>query len=105
MTTDVLRSLTYETAREYIGQTFQIRFDDGTTVDLKLDRVVLVMEKHLSPRMKRDAFSMQFLGPRNVQLPQSMYPTYHEALGGPFPLFIVPVGVEEGGIVYEAVFN
>jgi hypothetical protein len=103
--TDVLRSLTYETVRGYLGQNFQIRFDDGRTIDLNLEHVDLLMEKHINPRMKRDAFSMQFRGPLAPQLSQSTYPIYHDALGGPLHIFLVPLSRAENGYLYEAVFN
>lgn len=103
--TDVLRSLTFETARTYLGQNFQIRFDDGTTIDLNLEEVQLLMEKHVNPRMKRDAFSLLFRGPRDPELQQSTYPIYHETLGGPLAIFLVPIGRAESGGLYEAVFN
>lgn len=103
---DILRSLTYETARTYLGQNFQIRFDDGTTIDLNLEEVQLLMEKHVNPRMKRDAFSLLFRGPRDLHLRQAMYPVYHDELGGPLPIFLVPLSRgESGGFLYEAVFN
>ncbi|HEU4887237.1 MAG TPA: hypothetical protein VFV49_05075 [Thermoanaerobaculia bacterium] len=103
--TDVLSSLTYETAKTFLGQNFQIRFDDGATIDLTLEEVLLLMEKHVNPRMKRDTFSMQFRGPLEPGLRQGMYPTYHEQLGGPIQLFLVPLNRGENGYLYEAVFN
>lgn len=103
--TDVLRSLTCEEARDLVGSRFQVRFDDGLTVDLQLEEVVLVMEKHVSPQMHRDAFAMHFRGPRNQQLQQGTYPIVHDTLGGPLPMFIVPIAVEQPGVLYEAIFS
>ena len=102
--TDVVRSLTYETARTYIGQTFQIRFDDGSTLDLNLEHVELLIEKHINPRMKRDAFSMQFRGPAQPALGQSIYSVDHPELGA-IKIFLVPVSRGADGYLYEAVFN
>jgi hypothetical protein len=101
--TDVVRSLTYETAKTYIGQKFQIRFDDGATIDLNLEHVELLMEKHINPRMKRDAFSMQFRGPMEP-LQQAIYPIHHDELG-PLSIFLVPLSRGANGYLYEAVFN
>lgn len=101
--TDVVRELTYETAQSLLGQNFQIRFSDAT-VDLNLEYVQLLMEKHLNPRMKRDAFSMQFRGPRTPTLRQSVYSVHNETLGE-LTIFLVPLNVAENGVLYEAVFN
>ena len=99
-----LRDLTNENTREYIGHTFRISFTDGNVVELRLERVDLLMEKHVSPKMKRDAFALIFRGPANLVLRQHMYPLQHETLGV-LPVFLVPIALEEAGAVYEAVFN
>jgi hypothetical protein len=104
MTMDVLRSLTYELVRQYVGDTFQIRIEGGPTIDLKLEEVILLMEKHLNPRMKRDAFAMHFRGPSEPRLGQSTFPIHHEKLGGPLHIFLVPIGAS-AGFLYEAIFN
>ena len=102
--TDVVRSLTYEQAQTYVGQKFQIRFEDGSTMDLILEHVELLMEKHINQRMKRDAFSMQFRGPMEPALRQSIYPLHHEELG-PLTIFLGPLSRGASGYLYEAVFN
>ena len=102
---EALRDLTYDVAKTYVGDVFQIRFEGGESIDLNLERVLLLMEKHVNPRMKRDAFSLQFRGPRNIRLTQSMYPLFHDKMGGPLPIFLVPIGSAEEGLLYEAVFN
>lgn len=99
-----LRELTPENTRGYVGDTFRINFDDGNVIELKLERVDLLMEKHVHPKMKRDAFALIFRGPGNVVLRQHMYPMQHETLGV-LPIFLVPIAVDQTGTVYEAVFN
>jgi len=49
-------------------------------------------------------FSVLFRGPLDRPLAQGTYPFEHERLGA-FELFIVPVGVEQDGLRYEAFFN
>lgn len=100
-----LKELTHQNTQDFIGRMFQIRFSDGNIIDLKLERIDLLMEKHISPKMKRDAFSMIFRGPREVILRQHTYALYSETLDEPLVVFLVPIAVEEEGIVYEAVFN
>ncbi len=45
-----LRDLTHENTRDYIGEIFQVRFSDGAVMELKLERVDLLMEKHVHSR-------------------------------------------------------
>lgn len=102
---DVLRNLTHDVARNYIGETFEIRLDSGPTVELTLADVVVMTEKHVDPRMHRDAFSLQFTGPLEKRLQQNTYPIHHPAIGGTVPMFIVPLGITREHALYEAVFN
>jgi hypothetical protein len=51
-----------------------------------------------------EVFSLLFRGPGKPLLAQRLYPFEHDAIGM-FDLFIVPVGRDERGIYYEAVFN
>lgn len=100
-----LRELTHQNTQDYIGNTFEIRFSDGNIIQLKLERVDLLMEKHVHSKMKRDAFALVFRGPKEVVLRQHIYPLYHESLEEPWQLFLVAIAVEEEGVAYEAVFN
>lgn len=103
--TDLLLTLTHDVARQYVGDTFWIRVENGPTIELRLEEVVLLMEKHVNPRMKRDSFSLQFRGPSSIPLRQGTFPLYHDKLGGPIELFLVPIGQETTGFLYEAVFT
>ena len=100
----LLSELTHENTRQFIGDTFRITFDDGNVMELKLERVDLLLEKHLNPKMKRDAFALIFRGPNNLVLRQHMYPLEHTTLGV-LPVFLVPIAMEKPGALYEAVFN
>jgi hypothetical protein len=57
---------------------------------------------HSTPRQEQ--FSLRFRGDRNQVFPQRIYPMKHEAIGE-FDLFLVPVGRDDSGTFYEAVFN
>jgi hypothetical protein len=50
-----------------------------------------------------ECFSVMFLGPAESVLPQATYRVEDE--GEAFDIFIVPVGRDERGVRYEAVFN
>ena len=51
-----------------------------------------------------ERFSVFFIGPPNIELPQYTYPLHHPELGV-CDIFLVPVALEEKGYQYEAVFN
>lgn len=102
--TDILHSFTYEQLKEYTGQRFEVRFTDGS-VDLQLEEVTLLMEKHVDSRMHRDAFALHFRGARELMLGQGTYAIWHETLGGPLPIFLVPLTPDAHGSLYEAIFN
>ena len=57
---------------------------------------------HSTPRQEQ--FSLRFRGDRAQIFPQRIYAMKHEAIGE-FELFLVPVGRDESGTFYEAVFN
>ena len=57
---------------------------------------------HSSPRQEQ--FALRFRGDRNRILPQRIYPMQHDSIGE-FDLFLVPIGQDETGTFYEAVFN
>ena len=50
------------------------------------------------------SFSVIFEASRGVPIPQGTYRFEHAELG-PFPLFVVPIGVHGDRVRYEAVFT
>jgi hypothetical protein len=98
MSGDILATLTYETARALVGCIYRV--DLGTrTIELTVSEV-RPAERPSSRRLKRDPFSIFFRGPRDIQLPQHMYDLIGDKLSLPH-LFIVPIGVTDGGDGYE----
>jgi hypothetical protein len=88
-----------------VGETFRVHVDDG-----RESAFVLVEAKSLAtpgaapnPRRVREPFSLLFHGPGDVRLPQRIYRLEHRALGSR-EVFLVPVGVRDGGYDYEAIF-
>ena len=104
MAEDILATLTYETALEFIGRAYRV--DLGPRViELTVTRVVRAAENRPRPaELKRDSFSIFFRGPADILLPQRMYDLVGENETLPH-LFIVPVGRGEAGYEYEAVFT
>ncbi|MHC4695587.1 MAG: DUF6916 family protein [Planctomycetota bacterium] len=53
---------------------------------------------------QHEQFSVLFAGPCEPCLPQRTYEVEHAAMGS-FDLFLVPIGADQDGTRYEAVFN
>jgi hypothetical protein len=61
-----------------------------------------VKEGNYSPELEH--FAILFRGPLAPFLPQRTYRVEHEKLGS-LDIFLVPLGPDEEGMQYEAVFN
>ncbi len=87
---------------EFVGAlktTFRVPLGGQEALDLNLVEVSeLITTRHQA------RFSIQFQGPRHTFLPQSIYRMEHPQLGE-IEIFLVPIGVDEAGYAYEAVFN
>lgn len=79
-----------------VGASFEIATDFG------VQALVLVAAQELphSPR-EGGGFKLEFSGPAEPRLPQAIYAFPIAAL---HDIFIVPVGLKDGGIRYEAIF-
>lgn len=78
---------------------FLMHYGDSQTAELELVRVKDVGSSELQKQ-----FSLQFLGPLDAPVVQGIYKVDHEALGA-LDLFLVPIGRDEKGVQYEAIFN
>jgi hypothetical protein len=82
----------------FVGEPHEIVFADAT-VPVALERAEAL------PRSMREAgaFRLEWRGPGDPILPQAIYRFRRgEQL---FDMFIVPVGRDERGTLYEAIFN
>lgn len=52
----------------------------------------------------REAYSLLFVGPPQPVLPQRIYRLCHTGIGE-LDIFLVPIGYQQDGIGYEAVFT
>jgi hypothetical protein len=89
--------------RRHVGSSFRLRADDVVDVEL-LDVDEIGVGSGAPPQTARAPFSIVFLGPREPVLPQRIYRLEHEALGT-LDLFLVPIGRDDAGVRYEAVFT
>jgi len=64
--------------------------------------LIEVANGHSSPR--HEQFSLHFRGGRDQIYPQRIYAMKHDSIGD-FELFLVPIGRDDSGTFYEAVFN
>ncbi len=97
-----LSNLTQEQFESHLTQPFQVKsFDSPLTLVL----VEVTKRGSFDPGIqKRHPFSLIFRGPMEPALPQMTYPLTHEVLGD-LALFLVPVGPDNEGMCYEAVFT
>lgn len=91
--------LTSQTFRDCLHTNFAMDAAPGGTVQLELMELT---EGSHSARLEN--FSLIFRGPLSPYYPQRIYRLNHDLLGE-LELFLVPVGPDGSGMLYEAVFN
>jgi hypothetical protein len=93
---------TFETFASQLRETFSL-----TVGDSSLD-ITLVDARRRPARVvagiRAEPFTLYFKCGNPVVLPQKLYPFTNPKLGK-MDIFIVPIGREKDGVVYEAVFN
>ena len=99
----MLESLTVESFEPHVGTSFWVEFDNGRKVELRLTSAAKVMESEAA-RLPRHPFSLFFQGPASFPLTQQIYRLTHESLAA-MEIFLVPVGKDANGYLYEAVFT
>ncbi|MEA2141833.1 MAG: hypothetical protein QOI64_263 [Solirubrobacteraceae bacterium] len=100
-----LADATHSTFSERVGDVFTLEVDD-LTLELTLDAAdARAADARAAPAdpEARTPFSLVFSAPADRPLDQGMYPIGHPELGV-LDMFIVPIGRDENGTRYEAVF-
>ena len=95
-----LRRMDFE---KHLGDTFRVETESEETVDLVLVETTEIGSER-SYTKRAEPFAVEFRGPSDLLLEQGTRELVHEHLGT-MELFIVPVGPDDEGIRYEAVFN
>jgi hypothetical protein len=85
------------------GELFLVR-SDASSAQVQLTLASVTTWGHPVFEGARQPFTLLFHGVFDPWLPQAIYPFDHPALGE-FDMFIVPVGPDEVGMRYEAVFS
>lgn len=85
-----------------LNQLFILELNASSTCQLEL----ISIDKHPGNATVADheAFSVIFRGENNPVLDQQIYRIKHDTLGD-MELFIVPIGPDDKGMCYEAVFS
>ena len=97
--------LTEKEFSQHVNTKFRLDVDRAEPVELELIEVKSYANKNKpgeQPGMER--FSLFFRSPLDIFLPQATYSLSHEKMGS-LDIFLVPLGREETGYSYEAVFN
>jgi hypothetical protein len=95
----MLENLKLNSFSEVLNTKFRAHISDDKNVELEL-----VEAKEIGSNQRQERFTLLFRGPLDVPLEQRTYKIEHDRVGS-FDLFIVPVGINESGRDYEAVFN
>ena len=101
----MLESFTIHTFSGHVGSKFRVHLDASDPLEVELISATgLGGSAGEEPPVRRQPFSLVFRGPGDILLPQRIYPMEHEQIGS-FDLFLVPIGPDEKGLRYEAIFT
>jgi len=95
----VTEALTQEAFADQINPKFTLVVEGLDPIELKLSRV-----SDLTVSNGAEGFSIVFKGSGEFVLRQSTYRLEHDVMGA-FEILLVPIGKDEQGVDYEAVFN
>lgn len=84
---------------ENVQTRFRVMLESPGPVELELTHI-----REIPSTPQQEQFALVFSGPTETFLPQGTYQMEHERMGS-FVIFIVPLGRNEQGFQYEAVFN
>jgi hypothetical protein len=106
--TNSLETLTVDVFQPRVGETFRIRPRTDSEIEAELIQACALgggpsRTASETPR-RRTPFSLSFRTSLTAPLPQSIYEVAHDELGV-YEIFLVPVGPDGKGMVYEAIFT
>lgn len=94
--------LTYAAFVTLVGCWFRLHVDEERAIDVQLSQVDPLPSQSRPPI--REPFVLLFHGSSDPVLSQRTYKMEVAALG-PIEVFLVPIGPDEVGMRYQAVFN
>lgn len=95
----MLQSLNLNRCSEHVGSTFRLYISPDQSLELRLAEA-----RDLGSTPRQEQFSLLFQGSGHLLLQQAIYRVEHAELGQ-LDLFLVPVGKQPEGFLYQAVFN
>ncbi|MDT4952494.1 MAG: hypothetical protein QOJ02_632 [Acidobacteriota bacterium] len=95
----MIENLTKEMFSENLNTKFRVQQQSSDPLELELTQLTEGITTS-----RNEQFALLFHGPQNPFLPQATYHVEHERLGE-LDLFLVPIGRDQDGFQYEAVFN
>ena len=103
-----LETLTVDAFQPRVGETFRIHAREDNKIEAELiEARALGGGPSRAPSdasQRRAPFSLSFRTRLTAPLPQSIYEVVHDELGA-YEIFLVPVGPDGKGMVYEAIFT
>ena len=94
--------LHFENFGPHVNSTFSLKLGE-TTVELALTEATRQVVRPF-PGMMREPFSLIFRSSLQIVLPQRMYTLTHPTMGQ-VEMFMVPIGRDVRGVVYQAIYN
>ncbi|MDH3389966.1 MAG: hypothetical protein OEN02_18930 [Gammaproteobacteria bacterium] len=98
-----MSKITNEDFESCLNDTFTVKSEDENEQQLELIEIKPLGEHDPDAKI-RQPFSLLFRGPREPMLQQQAYQLENSNLGEML-LFLVPIGPDEKGMLYESVFN
>ena len=98
----MLDKVTRQVFTEAMGSTFELKRDGEPT--LGLDLIEATDLRQPGKLGRPDPFSLIFRGPMEPVLPQKIY-AMHNRKVGKMDIFIVPIGPDDQGMLYQAIFG
>jgi len=95
----MLDTLHYQDYAQHLNSKFIAQLNENATMEIEL---ISAEEKDPSPRQEQ--FILTFKAPLNAPPFQQTFNVHHEQLGSGL-MFLVPVGKDQNGMIYEAIFN
>jgi hypothetical protein len=100
----MLDKLTVSQFAECLGGTFRVDFGAAEPLPTELVEATARASSGGRAPHQRQPFSLVFRGPMQPILPQRIYPIENERMGA-LEIFIVPIGPDDVGMLYQAIFN